>query len=320
MTEYRSEETDSKDKPNLIELTKQEPKVKQEDHSAGLRKTKENKKDLSSEMTNQAVGTYIITKVQAQKAKNRFNIFINDEYAFPVDDNLLVQHRLVKGKELTKADIDELKEKGELSKGYQAALHYLNFKMRSEKEIIDYLVDKEYETIDPIIDKLKTHRLIDDEAYAKSFVRTNSLLKLEGPKKVERALFAKGLSKANVLAGLDEYSLELQEENALKLAEKVGKRQRNKSSIEISQKIREQLMLKGFDQDITQRTIDELDTDLSESEEYDALKMQGEKAWTRYARKYSGYDLKQKTKAYLYSKRYPTELIDQFIQEKEESY
>lgn len=262
--------------------------------------------------------TYMITKVQAQKAKNRFNIYINDEYAFPVDDNLLVQHRLIKGKELTKEEIDTLREKGEMSKGYQAALHYLNYKMRSEKEIIDYLIDKEYQTIEPIIEKLKTHRLINDEEYAKSFVRTNSLLKLEGPRKIERAMGEKGLSKSDILTGLDEYSHELQVENAEKLAEKVLKRQRNKSSREMNQKVRQHLMTSGFDSDVIQQVMDDLEIDQSDDEEYEALKKQGEKAWTRYARKYKGYDLISRTKAFLYSKGYPSELIDQFINEKKE--
>lgn len=261
---------------------------------------------------------YVITKVQAQKAKNRFNIYINDEYAFPVDDNLLVQNRLIKGKTLTEAEIEELREKGELSKGYQAALHFLNFKMRTEKEIRDYLADKDYQSLEPIIQKLKENRLINDTEYAKSYVRTYSTLKLEGPKKIERALSAKGLTKEEILTGLDEYAYDLQTENAKELAEKVLKRQRNKSSREMMQKVREQLMNKGFESEVIQLAIEELDNDQSDDEEYEALKKQGEKAWTRYARKHKGYDLISRTKAYLYSKGYPRELIDQFIQEKED--
>lgn len=261
---------------------------------------------------------YVITKVQAQKAKNRFNIYINDEYAFPVDDNLLVQHRLIKGKTLTEDEIEELREKGELSKGYQAALHFLNFKMRTEKEIRDYLIDKDYQSLEPIIQKLKDNRLINDEEYAKSFVRTYSTLKLEGPKKMERALAVKGLTKEEIMTGMDEYAYDLQVENARQLAEKVLNRQRNKSSKEMIQKVREQLMTKGFESDVIQLVLDELDTDQTDDEEYVALRNQGDKAWTRYARKHKGYDLKSRTKSYLYSKGYPRELIDQFIQEKED--
>lgn len=315
-----TQDKDRKKESKLIELGPSKPS----DQSKHKKESSNNKKSVFPEQKGlpaketSPYKEYVITKVQAQKAKNRFNIYINDEYAFPVDDDLLVRYRLIKGKELTKEDIEELREKGELSKGYQAALHYLNFKMRSEKEIVDYLKKKEYQTIDPIIDKLKTNRLINDEEYAKSFVRTNSLLKLEGPKKIERTLYTKGLSKGDVLTGLDEYSEDKQQENASKLAEKVLNRQRNKSSREMTQKIREQLMTHGFDSDVIQRTIDELEIDQSMDEEYEALQMQGEKAWTRYSRKHSGYDLISKTKTFLYSKGYPRELIDRFIEEKEE--
>lgn len=315
-----NQDKNRKKESNFIELGPSIPSSHSEYSKKG---TVKKKRDLPDQKGLPAKGKtsykeYEITKVQAQKAKNRFNIYINDEYAFPVDDNLLVQYRLIKGKELTKEEIEELREKGELSKGYQAALHYLNFKMRSEKEIVDYLKKKEHQSIEPIIEKLKTNRLINDEEYAKSFVRTNSLLKLEGPKKIERTLFTKGLSKGDVLTGLDEYSGDKQQENASKLAEKVVNRQRNKSSREMTQKIREQLMTHGFDSDVIQTTLDELEIDQSDDEEYEALEMQGEKAWTRYSRKHSGYDLISRTKTFLYSKGYPREMIDRFIEEKEE--
>lgn len=317
MADKKESKSKAKKSPDLIELGPTIKSEKIEDSIKKIKKTQLGSKTTSNQESSRK-SEYVITKVQAQKAKNRFNIYINDEYAFPVDDNLLVQYRLIKGKELTKEDIEELREKGELSKGYQAALHYLNFKMRSEKEIVDYLKKKEYQTIEPIIEKLKDNRLINDEEYAKSFVRTNSLLKLEGPKKIERTLYTKGLSKGDVLTGLDEYSRDKQQENASKLAEKVLNRQRNKSSREMNQKIREQLMTHGFDSDVIQRTLDEIDIDQSVDEEYEALQMQGEKAWTRYSRKHSGYDLISRTKTFLYSKGYPRELIDRFIEEKEE--
>lgn len=309
-----NEENNKNKKSNLIELT---GSTNDQSENESFKDAEQSEKPSILNASSKT-GEYVITKVQAQKAKNRFNIFINDEYAFPVDDNLLVQNRLIKGRTLTEKEIEELREKGELSKGYQAALHFLNFKMRTEKEIKDYLADKDYQSLDPIIQKLKENRLINDTEYAKSYVRTYSTLKLEGPKKIERSLSAKGLTKEEILTGLDEYAYDLQLENAKQLAEKVLKRQRNKSSREMMQKVREQLMNKGFESDVIQLAIEELNNDQTEDEEYEALKKQGEKAWNRYARKHKGYDLISKTKAYLYSKGYPRELIDQFIQEKED--
>lgn len=287
-------------KPNLIELSP----------NKNIEKTTQSKKKVSN-------NERVITKIQAQKAKNRFNIFINGKYSFAVDDTILVTEGLYKGKELKEAEIEELREKGEASKAYQAALNYLSYKMRSEKEIREHLKQKDYEMIDPVIEKLKKHQYINDKEYGKSFVRTSFQLKNEGPKKIERKLVEKGLSNEEILTGLEEYSLEQQKENALKATEKTLKRQKNKSNREIQQKVREQLMLNGFESDIITEVLDEMDLEQTEDEEYTALEKQGEKAWNRYSRKHKDRELMNKTKTYLYSKGYPRELIDRFINEKE---
>lgn len=287
-------------KPNLIELSP----------NKNIEKTTQSKKNVSN-------NERVITKIQAQKAKNRFNIFINGKYSFAVDDTILVTEGLYKGKELKEAEIEELREKGEASKAYQAALNYLSYKMRSEKEIREHLKQKDYEMIDPVIEKLKKHQYINDKEYGKSFVRTSFQLKNEGPKKIERKLVEKGLSNEEILTGLEEYSLEQQKENALKATEKTLKRQKNKSNREIQQKVREQLMLNGFESDIITEVLDEMDLEQTEDEEYTALEKQGEKAWNRYSRKHKDRELMNKTKTYLYSKGYPRELIDRFINEKE---
>lgn len=302
--------------PNLVELGPSKPEKKKIDKSnITLEDVKQLKAENSNESTEEA--EFVITKIQAQKAKNRFNIYVNEEYAFAVDDSILVKHRLMKGKELDKETIEELKIKGEMSKAYQAALHYLNYKMRTEKEIRDYLAKKDYEQIDAVIERLYEHRLIDDKEYARSFVRTNYQLKTEGPKKIERSLYAKGLKPDEIAYGLNEYSDDDQLENAKRLTEKTLKRQRNKSNREIEQKIREQLMTKGFDRDITSQVLEEMNLEQPEEDEYEALVKQGEKAYKRYARKHDKYGARQKTKTFLYSKGYPFDLIEQFLTENE---
>lgn len=312
----QSKSTHDASLPNLVELgpTRKEKKTLDKKNIT-LDDIEKLKKTNTTDSTEKP--EYVITKVQAQKAKNRFNIYINDAYAFAVDDSILVKYRLIKGKELDKDTIEELKVKGEMSKAYQAALHYLNFKMRTEKEIRAYLAKKDYEQIDAVIDRLKEHNLIDEMAYSKSFVRTNFQLKTEGPKKIERSLYAKGLSPEEIAYGLEEYSDEDQLENAKKLTEKTLNRQHNKSNREIEQKIREQLMTKGFDREIISQVLDDMTLEQPEEDEYDALVKQGDKAYQRYSRKGDKYEAKRKTKTFLYSKGYPLKLIDQFLEEKE---
>ncbi|OJF92641.1 recombination regulator RecX [Alkalibacterium sp. 20] len=304
--------------PNLVELgsNKQEKKTIDKKNIT-LEDVKQMTDNENSDSSTEA--EFVITKVQTQKAKNRFNVYVNDEYAFAVDDSLLIKYRIVKGKELDKETIEELKVKGEMGKAYQAALHHLNFKMRTEKEIREYLAKKDYEQIDGVIEQLKEHGLIDEKAYAKSFVRTNFQLKTEGPKKIERSLYAKGLTPDEIAYGLIEYSDEDQLENAKKLTEKTLNRQHDKSNREIERKIREQLMVKGFDREIISQVLEDMTLEQPAEDEYDALVKQGDKAFQRYSRKGDKYQAKQKTKTFLYSKGYPFSLIDQFLSEKEEN-
>ena len=314
-----SERTETEDKnrsiPNLIELGSSKKENKKNKNNKYISDKVEENRNNTKKKSDSAL---VITKVQAQKAKNRFNIYINDEYSFAVDDSILVKHRLIKGKELDNETIEELKVKGELSKAYQAALHYLNYKMRTEKEIRDYLVKKDYATIEPVIERLKEHRLINDKEYAKSFVRTNWQLKTEGPKKIERSLLEKGLTADEIAYGLTEYAMEDQIENAERLIEKTFKKQRNKSNREIEQKIRQQLILKGFEKDVISQVLDTMSLEQAEEDEYDALVKQGEKAYKRYAReKHDKYNTRQKTKTFLYQKGYPFDLIEEFLSEKE---
>ena len=44
----------------------------------------------------------VITKIEAQKKKGRYNIYLNDAFAFGVDEATVVKYALFKGTELTK--------------------------------------------------------------------------------------------------------------------------------------------------------------------------------------------------------------------------
>lgn len=64
-----------------------------------------------------------ITKISTQKKNTeRFNIFLDDKYAFSVDADVLVKFELKKGKELDDLDIIEIQYGDEVKKGFNRAL------------------------------------------------------------------------------------------------------------------------------------------------------------------------------------------------------
>lgn len=259
-----------------------------------------------------------ITSIQAQKRKGRYNIFLDGKYAFPVDEALIVKHLLRKGMEVSPDLKRTLQEEDAFRKAYQRALNYLSYGLRSEKEVRDDLAQKEFEEhSDAVIEKLKEQRLIDDVEYAKAYVRTGANLNRKGPKVIANELKRRGIDELKIEEALPEYSEEDQVENAIFLAEKQWRKGKKKSEREAIQYVRQYLMQKGFQSDIINVALEAIDTEKEDEEEYEALMKQGEKAWKRYARKFQGYELEQKIKAYLFQKGYPSELITRFIEEKE---
>ena len=63
--------------------------------------------------------------------------------------------------------------------------------------------------------------------------------------------------------------------------------------------------------------LEEVDLDRDEDEWGAIVEREGEKAWNRISRKYSGRDLHHRVKQNLYSKGIPMEVIQEFIEMKE---
>lgn len=265
--------------------------------------------------------TNIITSISSQKRPGRYNIFIDESYAFAVDEQVLIDFMLTKGMAVNPELQEKIQKADNAQKAYQAALHYLSYQLRSEKEIYDYLIDKEYQDhADRVIDKLREMKLLDDQAYAESFVRTKAAVNYHGPVEIRRNLYRKGVAESLIdQALLSEYSEEMRLENAQRLADKQVKKNKNRSNRESQQRIRQFLLQKGFANDTITEVFEELDFEKDDDDEREALIKQGEKAWRRYS-KFDLFNCKQKTYANLYQKGFPSDMISQFISEKESEW
>lgn len=233
-----------------------------------------------------------ITKITTQKHKGRYNVFLDGHYAFPVGESVLIKFRLAKGEELDSVQIGQIKKSDHDSKAYGAALNYLSYQLRSEKELTDYLRGKDYDAnvIDKVMKKLHELQLIDDLAYAKAFVRTEMKTTLDGPRKIERKLKQKKVSSDNIETAIVIFEPKLIFENGTKLAQKVIKQSRNKTYRNTLIKIKQRLLSNGYDRPdgIIDRIIDELDFEPDSQHDEDLLEKKGKKLWPRYEKKDNG--------------------------------
>ncbi len=212
-----------------------------------------------------------ITSVDPQKKNpKRFNIFLDGQFAFGADEDLVVERRLVIGKEINPDDMEKILSEAEVGKLVEKVYGLLNIRYRSEKEIRDYLRRKNYESrikekqetselvVNELIDKLKRRGLIDDLRFAKEWVEARRKSKKKGINALKSELFQKGIDREIIN---DVLSNQNSDENAeINLAkEALEKKLRiwnNLPDIEFKQKALRFLMSKGFNYDLAKQVVE----------------------------------------------------------------
>jgi len=267
----------------------------------------------------------VISKITTQqKNKDRFNIYLDDgngeKYAFSVDSDVLIKFQLKKGLEIDDFSLLEIQYQDDIRKAYNLAVHYLSLRMRSRREISDYLTKKETEepVINEVIHKLTEQKYIDDLEFAFAYVRTQKNTTDKGPQLISRELKEKGIEQTFLAQALEEYPLEQQIEKAAALSKKFFSKAAKVSLKSQKQKLEQMLVRKGYSFEVISIAIAD-SIDLKEEEdELEAIRYQGEKIQRKYS-KYSGFEYEQKMKQALYRKGFSLEMIEKYLSHLEES-
>lgn len=261
----------------------------------------------------------VITKISIQKNnKNRYSIFADsgkgEEYAFSVDEDVLIKYQLKKGMELDDLSVTEILYQDDIRKAYNMALHYLSHRMRSEGEVKEYLTQKELPapTIQEAINRLYKYKFLDDSDFAKAFVRTQMNTTDKGPEVVKVGLKEKGINAKIMEEAMLEYPFEIQVEKAKQLASKFAIKNKKDSSRILLQKLEQFLIRKGYPFSVIQLVMEESVTEKEVEEELAALRYQGEKLQKKYS-KLTGFEYKQKIKQGLFNKGFSIELINRYL-------
>lgn len=256
----------------------------------------------------------IITKISTQKKPGYFNIFLDGQYSFSVSEEVLIAFNLHKGQELTKEVLSEITAAKEVDALYQQALGYLSYQLRSQAEIEIYLKQKNSTemALKQVLQKLQANRLIDDLQYAKSFVRTMAKTSDKGPKVICNLLRQKGIGENLIDEALNEFPSEQQQENLARLIPKLMRKYQNESALRRTQKIKQTLLVKGFNSSLINQTLAEIPLEVDQKNQLELLQKQAIKAWQKNQR-YDDYQRLQKTKQFLYRKGFDLSDIERVL-------
>lgn len=121
-----------------------------------------------------------ITSIKQQvKQTNRYSIYIDDAYSFSLSESLLLSEQLVRGQQLTTDQVTAYKQLSNDDKLFNRALRYVAMRPRSTGEVRLYLQRKEAPEplILSIVDRLQDLDLLNDFAYAETYIRNRQLLR-----------------------------------------------------------------------------------------------------------------------------------------------
>ena len=196
---------------------------------------------------------------QQKKRQNRYNVFIDNEFAFGIDGVDMLYYKLKEGEELTSERYELIMNELVFVKARETALRYIDFKRRTEKEVRQKLREEfNDETIERVIELLKRYRVIDDEEYARLYIADCLKLKGWGARRILTELAARGICR-NTAEKYLEGSGELMNEKADKLLEK-----RVKGKISDQKEYKKHmdfLLRRGFDYQTAKNALDKYRTD-----------------------------------------------------------
>lgn len=228
----------------------------------------------------------LITKVSAQRRQGRYNIFLDNKYAFSASEKTVAEFVLLKGKELNDEEVEEIRQFDADAKASDLAAHYLSYEPRTIFEVLQYLKkhDISDEAANNAVSQLSELGYLDDAQYVKLFIKNDLQIGTDGPKTLLRKLTQKGVNpeiSQNALAEVDEDGwIDVGQKVIKSLLHQVGKI----SKRELERKMKTKLLTHGFTSDISNEIVSSLEIEDDEDMQTEALKKQGIKAYKRFRR------------------------------------
>lgn len=261
-----------------------------------------------------------ITRITTQKSnQHRYNIYLTDgdqeEFGLSVDENTLIKFNLRKGMELSQEDIERIKSADNIEKSYHDALRYLSYRMRTTKELRDYLQKKtiQAEHIEEIINRLTELDLLNDQQYANMYVTSKICAGTKGPRYIYNELVKKGIPETMIDQALQQYSYTMQLKHATTIAEKRLNRESKHAYQKQLNLVKAYLQRNGFTSEVIGEALASFQNQHDDEQEWAAILYHGEKLWNRYSKRFTGATLLNKVKAGLYRQGFSIEDINKFI-------
>ena len=159
-----------------------------------------------------------------KKGKNYLVYIKDEENPLTFNEDQIVNNRIIKGNSFLKKDWKKITDSLDQGMVLDKTMKYIDYKVRTVKEIEDYLDEKGYDEtfIIKIVKQLKQLKFLDDDRYTKIYLE-EAIKNQKGPVYIKHDLMTRGIDNDTILKYLSTYDEELIYDNALDMATKTLK-------------------------------------------------------------------------------------------------
>ena len=205
-----------------------------------------------------------VTAIQKQRREGRINLYLDGSFALGLTLNAIAAAGLRVGDEIDDDALRSLRRDAAGADATVAALRLLSYRPRSEAELRQRLARRgaPADLMDEAISRLRELGLVDDAAFARTWVEGRSRLSPRSQRLLRRELQAKGIdgeAAREALRPLDD------EDAALRAAERRAAAMRELPYPEFRRRLGDFLRRRGFDSATVRRTAERLRQDAGSS-------------------------------------------------------
>lgn len=238
-----------------------------------------------------------------KKNGKKYKIILDNGLEIKTFDDVIINNNLLYNKIIDDELLDKINKENEYYDVYNKVLNLISKKIRSEKEISEFL-DKYNVDKNKIIDKLKSINLINDKNFTKAYISDRINLSNDGIDKIKTDLLKHNIDINLIMEEISKIDDDLIDKKIEKLIIKKTKNS-NYSGFKLKYKVVNELINLGYDKSKIVEIYDNLNI-----KNDDVIINEYNKLYNKLSKKYQDKELEYKINMKLYNKGFTKEEIE----------
>ena len=234
---------------------------------------------------------------------NKYKIYFDNESLIVYED-VILKYNLLYKKDIDNDLLIEINKENYKSSIYDVSIKYISVRMRSKKELEEYLKKKKYDQkdIEETIKRLQSQDLLNDEKFAKSYINDKLYLTNYGLTKIKNDLLKLGVEEYIIDAIVNNIDLQVINDKLSKIIDKELKINSKLPTNKLNNKIINRCINLGYNYEDILNILNDKNIEGNSNIEYDYKKI-----YEKYKNK---YELNAVIKSKLYQKGYTIDEIN----------